>query len=415
MKKVFLINYIYLLLAIFYFNSIAFADYLDFEGYIFDSKNAPINKTIKMKFDIYDASGTSKWSIEKFITVNQGIIKTKLGIRDKIDAYLLNGNHYVGISIKENDKYTEILSRHKLTDNKVYLKRTLTDLGVINSAGDITIEGKLLVKGSIETNGEIKIGNSQSECNNTTEGSIRYNSIYKVIEYCNGNIWKNIGNNISPPPYKSLNSCEEILKHNPSSSDGIYIIDPDGDGGHLPFQVYCDMSKGGWIVIQRRHDGSTDFYRDWVDYKDGFGSLTGDFWLGNDKIHILTNSITSKLRIDMMNHKGMKKYAEYSTFSIENESEKYQLSIKGYSGTAGDSLLSHNGYNFITKDSEDSKSYCSRTYKGAWWYFGCYWSNLNGVYYKDGKCSSDGIVWDSWQDSDNKKFYSLPFVEMKIK
>ena len=54
---------------------------------------------------------------------------------------------------------------------------------------------------------------------------------------------------------------------------------------------YCDgaTARGGWLVVQRRQDGSVDFNRGWVDYEDGFGSLTGEFWYGLRPLHCLTN------------------------------------------------------------------------------------------------------------------------------
>ena len=117
----------------------------------------------------------------------------------------------------------------------------------------------------------------------------------------------------------------------------MYTINPDGG---KPIQVLCDMStdSGGWTVFQRRLDGSVDFYRGWVSYKNGFGNLNGEFWLGNDNVHRLTDSDDVMLRVDLEDFEGNIAYAEYTTFKVADEADKYRLLIGGYNGTAGDSM-----------------------------------------------------------------------------
>ena len=98
--------------------------------------------------------------------------------------------------------------------------------------------------------------------------------------------------------------------------------------------MFCDQTTagGGWTVFQKRLDGSVDFYRDWANYKNGFGNLNGEFWLGLDKINRLTNSERYKLRVDLEDITGKTAYAEYNHFAVTSERTKYQLSLGTYSG-----------------------------------------------------------------------------------
>ena len=124
-------------------------------------------------------------------------------------------------------------------------------------------------------------------------------------------------------------NCAELYKSGERIS-GVYTIDPDGSGA---FDVFCDQTTagGGWTVFQKRMDGSVDFYRGWTDYKNGFGNLNGEFWLGLDKINRLTKT-KNRLRVDLEDTKGKTAYAEYDMFAVTNERTKYQLSLGTYSG-----------------------------------------------------------------------------------
>ncbi|XP_074625252.1 fibrinogen-like protein A isoform X1 [Acropora palmata] len=204
--------------------------------------------------------------------------------------------------------------------------------------------------------------------------------------------------------------CSDLLKSGQTQS-GVYSIDPDGKGS---FDVYCDMRTdgGGWTVFQRRQDGSVDFYRGWSDYKSGFGQLTSEFWLGNDKIHRLTASRASSLRVELEDWNGVRVYAKYGRFNIGDEQAKYQLEVRSYSGTAvGDSLAEHNNMAFSTKDRDNDRypqANCAVLHTGAWWYHDCYHSNLNGKYRNDQR--EKGLDWYHFRG-----WISLKFSEMKMR
>ena len=98
--------------------------------------------------------------------------------------------------------------------------------------------------------------------------------------------------------------------------------------------MYCDQKTagGGWTVFQKRMDGSVNFYLGWEDYKNGFGNLSSEFWLGLDKIHRLTLSDWNKVRVDLRDEDGTKVHAEYELFAVASEMNNYKLSLGSYSG-----------------------------------------------------------------------------------
>ena len=141
-----------------------------------------------------------------------------------------------------------------------------------------------------------------------------------------------------------------------------------------PFKAACDFEtlNSGWTVIQRRQDGSENFFRNWIDYVKGFGDLNGEFFIGLEKLHFLTsNGQPQELYIILDDYEGTRKYARYSKFSVGPESTNFTLNVSGYSGNAGDSLSYHNHRTFSTKDYGTAMD-CALAYKGAWWYYNCH-------------------------------------------
>ena len=167
----------------------------------------------------------------------------------------------------------------------------------------------------------------------------------------------------------------------------------------------------------RRFDGSGDFNRSWDEYKQGFGDAGGEYWLGNEYLHHLTNSRAYKLRFDLEDWNGNTAYAEYSSFVIEPESDNYRLRLGDYSGTASsdqtvdesNGFLYHHDNQFSTRDRSVSQSCVVNNAMAGFWYGYCSTVTPTGAYCPTDTCPAgvNGIIWQGWHGQNSLRALTM--------
>ena len=176
--------------------------------------------------------------------------------------------------------------------------------------------------------------------------------------------------------------------------------------------AYCDTSNEGegWLVVQRRQDGSVDFNKGWGEYEDGFGKLTGEFWYGLRALHCLTGQGGWEMRMDIKLANGTNIFLQYEQFKVASAKDKFKLTVGGFQGTTTDPVTGHNGMNFTTTDSDNDHwnygncaGYAPHGPAGGWWHRSCGFIKPN-VHYK----GQYGVYL-------SRKWHTLLFIEMKIR
>ena len=205
------------------------------------------------------------------------------------------------------------------------------------------------------------------------------------------------------------------------NTSGVYnIIDFCQPGTTV--QGYCDTltDGGGWLVIQRRKDGSENFDRFWWEYEIGFGSLTGELWFGLNALHCLTSKGHWELRIDYNLTNGTTGYLPYRHFAVGPANQKYPLTISGFHGYTTDPFFAHlknptnpralNTMKFTTKEQDHDRwpnVQCTEEYigieAGGWWYNNCADIFPNSQYNTKYRIRING------------EWHSVPFMEIKIR
>ncbi|XP_055383811.1 fibrinogen C domain-containing protein 1 [Condylostylus longicornis] len=187
------------------------------------------------------------------------------------------------------------------------------------------------------------------------------------------------------------------------------------------FYVRCftsDEYGRGWTVILNRFDGDINFYRNWLEYKNGFGNIAGEFFIGLDKLYAITSNRLHELLILLQDFEGNARYVRYSSFAIGSEKDMYALNILGdYDGNGGNSLQYSASYKFSTFDNDNDgwvEGNCAQSHTGAWWYNACEKSNLMGQYLGtkvEPHNNYRGMYWEGFNGSN----YSLYAARMMIR
>jgi len=195
---------------------------------------------------------------------------------------------------------------------------------------------------------------------------------------------KNNVDNLKPTnlQLKKNENTKELSSENQNYYPSSCLSFIDSPGSHKiqvpgidPFDVLCD-TDGSIMMIQNIVD-EENFNKDWAAYREGFGSFDGDFFLGLEKIHRLTNSRRYILRIQAeLNNKFQ--YNQFDHFRVSNEANNYALSSL-------DDFVENNGHppmllrsfidqQFSTFDRDNDKwtdGNCAHKYGIGWWHPSC--------------------------------------------
>ncbi|RUS92195.1 hypothetical protein EGW08_000048 [Elysia chlorotica] len=360
-------------------------DFIEHKKEIMDKIDSLEDKSLARFRDIEDKICHIE---SKLFAIDSDAIQDKVlrTITSQIDTYfkkVLTSFELTDGTLNRTADIFSSLSYNNTVFQSTIMKNYQNFLNNVTRGMDVLFTNNRNITDTMETNfitfkEDINFSWQQLELNTNASVSKTLNSLQYITSELNSTLAGNVDSAVTKFFMPERCRKNTLVTLHPASTPYPVIYRSEFPGVLTPLLCDTVTDGGGWIVIQRRSTGDVDFYRNWESYKNGFGALNSDFWLGNEKIYSITSTGQYELRVELKIQDQLK-FAHYRSFSLAGEDKNYAISVASYSGTAGNALDYHNGHSFSTfdKDNDVHGSNCAANSNGAWWYRGCYHSELN--------------------------------------
>ncbi|KAK7113418.1 microfibril-associated glycoprotein 4-like [Littorina saxatilis] len=187
------------------------------------------------------------------------------------------------------------------------------------------------------------------------------------------------------PCTRYYNDCSDIKLYGGKLwvGDGVYNVSPPL--ASTPVQAYCRHISSTRTYLLDRRKSNENFDRPFVDYRNGFGDLDSDHFIGLQNIYALTADRAYEMRVNIkMINTDNTSIIEYQDFKITDEDSGYRLLFNKSLARPNDCLLPLHNAKFSAKDRDRDQSStkdCAEIRKAGFWYHGdaCSACNPHGI------------------------------------